>query len=226
MSGLGFPLGSPLGDAGEIFTAGPVDHVEVGKERLLEQFQGGAHPRIQALAAAPLVSSNRLEGVLWTLLTLTGLDNAEGAWLDEWGAILGLERDGEDDTRYRELLYARLYALRSCGTVEDVIRVMEALDATWEGGIDQLDDDPDLDPATFKLTWLTPALDDDLAERYRRFLQSARAAGIKVHFYSWPAIDDELFRLADGDTPQLDTDLGTADDAMTTGGKLAREEIA
>ena len=222
MSGLGAPLGFPLGDSGEIFTAGPVDHETVGVERLLQQFKGGSHERIQALVRAPLVASNRLEGILWTLLTVTGLAEAEGAWLDEWGEILGLERDGEEDDRYRELLYARLYALRSCGTVEDIYRVMEQLDADWEGGIDDLE----LDPAGFKLTWLTPALDDAAAEKYRRFLKSARAAGVKVWFYSWPAPDDELFRLADGDTPQLDATLGTSDDDMATGGVLAREEIA
>src|SRR5688572_18328477 len=138
MSGLGAILGFPLGDSGEIFTEGPVDHVTVGKERLLQQFRGDAHPRIQALAAAPLVTSNRLEGILWTLLTLTGIDNAEGQWIDEWGAILGLERDGEDDDRYRELLYARLLALRSAGTIDQINAVMEALDETWVGGIDNL----------------------------------------------------------------------------------------
>lgn len=222
MSGLGAILGFPLGESEEIFVAGPVDHVAVGKARLLQQFQGELHPRIQALVAAPLETSNRLEGVLWTLLTLTGLADAEGAMLDEWGEILGHERDGEDDTRYREILYARLYALRSTGVVSDIYRVMEALDATWVGGIDPLDDDPTLDPATFKLTWLDPVLTDGPAETYRRFLKSARAAGVRCLFYSYPLDPATLFTLSSTpDVVETDAALGFDGD-----GGMAREEIA
>lgn len=221
MSGLGAVLGFPLGDAGEIFVPGPVDHQAVGADRLLQQFRGGAHPRIQALVRAPLGTSNRLEGVLWTLLTLTGIADAEGAFLDEWGEIVGLERDGETDTRYRELLYARLYALRSAGTIEHLNRVMTALDATWVGGIDNLDGDPELDPATFRLSWTSPVLDDHHAEQYRRFLKSARAAGVKCHFYSWPAPEATLFMFRnDAGAPVADFDHGF------NAGVFAREEIA
>ncbi len=231
------PLSSdvPMGEAPatEIFEAGPVDHVAVGLERLLQQFKGGAHPRIQALVAAPLDTSNRLEGVLWTLLTLTGLPDAVGGWLDEWGAILGLERDGWTDDRYRELLYAQLYALRSCGTVEDIYRVFEQLDAAWVGGIDQFDDDPDLDPASFRLTWLEPALGHADAETYRRFLKKARAAGVRVWFYSYPIAEEFVFSLADDGADLVDSvteGFSAADDYAdadgTDGGGFAREVIA
>lgn len=209
----------PMGDvaAAEIFTAGPVDHVAVGVERLLEQFKGEAHPLIQALAAAPLVLSNRLEGVTYTLLTETGLDDAVGAWLDEWGEILGLERDGWSDDRYRELLYAQLYALRSSGTVPDVYRVFEQLDGDWEGGIEDLE----FDPGSFRVTWTDPVLSEQLAELYRRFLQRSRAAAVKVWFYSWPAPGSSLF------TFESDAGGPVADSARGMGaGTFAREKIA
>lgn len=198
----------------EIFVPGPLDHVATGKERLLQQFKGGAHPNIQALVAAPLVHSNRLEGVIWTLITQCYLSNAQGHWLDEWGALLGFERGGWTDTVYRAYLQVWLLALRSCGTWPEIVNIL----LTLNGSATFTTDDLPYDPAGFKVSWTDPPLDSESAALWAKFLGQARAAGVKCWFYSWPAAGSTLFTFSsNATTPETDASLGF------DGGGFARE---
>lgn len=50
---------------------------------------------------------------------------ARGHYLDEWGALFGVLRQGLDDTYYRRLILVSARAKRSRGTVDDTIRLWQ-----------------------------------------------------------------------------------------------------
>jgi len=57
------------------------------------------------------------------------LDNAEGASLDQWGAIVGEQRGALDDGDYRRFIRARILANRCLGTCEDLIAIFAIITA-------------------------------------------------------------------------------------------------
>lgn len=197
---------------------GGLDHVTRGVDRLLYQFQGEAHPLIQSLVEAPLQVSSVLDQLTEDVGSLRWMDTAEGEQLDVVGAILGCEREGRDDTTYRTAIVAELLVLRSSGTVDQIFAPLDTYETGNNGTVDDL---KPLDPAGFRLSITDPVLDDTKAERYRRVILRARAAGVRVWFYSWPAAGTTLFAFrSSAGSPVADTSKGMGF------GLMAREKIA
>lgn len=96
------------------------DHAQRAVDSLMSALRSKA--RVAALASALGVRAQLVEDALWAVLTLS-IDSAEGAQLDQFGAIVGQPRSALDDADYRPVLRAAIRARRSCGTGPDVIAV-------------------------------------------------------------------------------------------------------
>lgn len=70
---------------------------------------------------------NEMEEVGFQLLLNMWLVNAEGAQLDTIGIIVGLSRQGRDDTSYRSLLYTKIDINVSSGQPEKIISAIKIL---------------------------------------------------------------------------------------------------
>lgn len=69
--------------------------------------------------------AQEIENALQQLLTLRGVDTAEGAQLDVLGRVVGQLRNGMVDDDYRRLIRARISVNRSKGTIADVLTVAD-----------------------------------------------------------------------------------------------------
>lgn len=99
-------------------------HLEDGKARLARQFR---RPAIEAILAPWLAQVQELESAAWDCYAL-GIDNSEGAALDQFGSVLRSARPtGLADTQYRWILKGTIVALTSSGTGDDMVRAMREL---------------------------------------------------------------------------------------------------
>lgn len=79
--------------------------------------------RAQEFVTAFVEEIQELENVLYQLVTNTYLSNAEGAQLDEYGELLGVERNGLIDDEYRALLQVKALANRAPGIVDTITEI-------------------------------------------------------------------------------------------------------
>jgi hypothetical protein len=186
------------------------NRLEQALAKLLTQFKG--LPVMEGILASYVEQVQELENVFIDLLLLRTLDNATGAQLDGVGAIVGELRLGRNDTDYRAAIAGRIKINRQHSRIEDVITAMLlTLDEPYE--LTELSD------AKFILRLVTawvatfPSL-----ETLNAVLQRAKGGGIKAFFQYATVDDDKIFRFASGDTPELDSNQGYANDAQTTGG--------
>jgi hypothetical protein len=183
-------------------------HVATGLARLARQFR---KPVVQAILTSWLAEVQEVEDAFWALILL-GIDNAQGAHLDQLGALLGEPRLGLGDLAYRNLVRARAVSNRSRGNYTDVRDTLRAcldgvnytLDPSYPAGLLA-------DLATFPGAGL-PA-------RIGTLVRRATAAGVGVALVS-PALAGDAFAFAEGDDVEVDTE-GFADTDMSTGGALA-----
>lgn len=99
-------------------------HLEDGKTRLARQFR---RPAIEAILAPWLAQVQELESAAWDCYAL-GIDNSEGAALDQLGSVLRSARPtGLADAQYRWILKGTVIALTSSGTGDDLVRAMREL---------------------------------------------------------------------------------------------------
>lgn len=183
-------------------------HVAAGLARLARQFR---KPVIQAMLTSWLAEVQEIEDAFWALIIL-GIDNAQGAHLDQIGALLGEPRLGLGDLAYRNLVRARAVSNRSRGNYTDVRDTLRAcldgvnytLDPSYPAGLLA-------DLATFPGAGLPP--------RIGSLVRRATAAGVGVALVS-PAVVGDAFAFAEGDDVEVDTE-GFADTDMGTGGALA-----
>lgn len=104
------------------------DHVQQGLDLLLSQYKD--KPRIAAVLTSWLDRIQVLEDVAFDIKIARMIDNAVGAQLLVIGRIVGQanERDWDDDT-YRLFIKARIRANQSNGHGDDVIDVLNLVEA-------------------------------------------------------------------------------------------------
>jgi len=144
-----------------------------GEDRLLRSWD---RPRIRALVEALGEGAQLQEELAWDLLVSTGLDEATGDALDQWGALVGEQRLGLADNDYRQFILARMLVNRSSGTVDELVEILEVaaapvLDVQHQDNL----------PAGIYLvvtrnTWLT----EGARRRVARLMEAARPAGRHV----------------------------------------------
>jgi len=100
-------------------------HLEEALAQLAEQFK--RKPNVEALLAAFVAQVQELEGVLFDLMEDRAIDTAAGIQLDGLGIIINEERQGRDDSAYRQAIRARVMLNTSSGTPEDIIEIARAV---------------------------------------------------------------------------------------------------
>lgn len=103
------------------------DHQARAVAELLAQYADD--PTWCAIARALGASTQCLEDQLFQLIVDRYLFSSKGAQLDQWGEVIGSQRQGLGDNDYRRVLNARILANRSGGTVNELIRIYGILTA-------------------------------------------------------------------------------------------------
>lgn len=105
----------------------PRDHVANALARLPHMYRGSDpehETNTQKVLRALLAPAAALEQAMQDVLFQTITENAEGAQLDEIGALVGRAREGEsDDDIYRRYVRAQIAANKSDGLIEDILTI-------------------------------------------------------------------------------------------------------
>lgn len=99
------------------------DHVERGLAKLTERWRNSA--TIKGWLTSYLRRVQEVEDLLWQIIDTRVLDNCVGTQLDLWGAFADYPRFTADDDIYRAALKGRLMALRSNGSIPDLIKIVQ-----------------------------------------------------------------------------------------------------
>lgn len=133
---------------------------------------------IAALNAAVAQQIQDAENALWDVYVNGRLENATGAALDRYGALIGETRGGLGDDEFRAVVRAFLVARSSQGHPDTILRVAIALagiatDGTWRYW--------PIYPAGFEVQFGTDGiLDSATRSRVRRAVETATPAGVAV----------------------------------------------
>jgi hypothetical protein len=107
--------------------SGALDHCELAKDRMLEQFKG--KPNFEDLLCWLTTGFQDLEQAMIDVLAFTSLDTAYGAQLDSIGTLLDQGReDHTTDTEYLRFLRARARAVSATGHVDEALEILILLD--------------------------------------------------------------------------------------------------
>jgi len=186
------------------------NRLEQALAKILTQFKG--LPVMEGVIASYMEQIQELENVFIDLLLLRTLDNAEGAQLDGIGDIVGEPRLGRNDTDYKAAISGRIKINRQHSRIEDILTAMTlTLDEPYE-----LTEYPNAKFIVRLVTaWVAtfPSLG-----ALNAVLQRAKGGGVKAFFQYATVDDDKIFQFASGDTPEVDSNQGYANDGQTTGG--------
>lgn len=183
-------------------------HAPDAQARLPEQYRD--KPKLLALIAAVGAQSQVLEDVLYDLLQNGSLSTASGAALDQLGDIVGQDRGGRTDDKYKIRILAKIGQNISRGTGEDLIQIFKAL---MQADLVYLN--PNY-PAGASLT----AIGSDpigTIDEIRAAMEQSHAGGVSIDYYfTTPAV---AFSFADDPDP-AGQGFGDFNDA-TVGGTFA-----
>lgn len=189
-----------------------IEHIETHVEQSLELLPGQFRKVvIEALVRAFARQVQKIEDVLWYLASIT-IANAEGVWLDELAALVGVSRGALDDTDLRGLVSSAVLANRSDGTLTALHAVLGSLSL---GAYTVTED-----VASFYIDVATPpALSPELLASV---LRRTRAAGIGGQLVYVPPGGDIFTFSTSSFVAEADASLGFADDGVPgSGGQFA-----
>lgn len=172
-------------------------------------------PQFLKLLSSYVAETQELENALFELGDAFWVNTAVGAQLDGIGEIVGIARDGADDTTYRIRIKARVLINLSSGTPNEILTLVRALLPAGAS-------DPSYTPyypAAFAIsvTGLTPT---EVAEIAAAVIETT-PVGVRSNFMYSLDTDSNTFQFSSDATSQSSTIQGFADLAQTTGGKLS-----
>lgn len=152
-------------------------------------------PKIEALLKAWLSALDDLEAEIEGFAVgMTSIDDAVGAQLQVLARIVGSQEVG-DDALQRLLVRTRILVVRSSGTGDDLLRILN-----------QITETPEL-TEYFPATILAGTMHEVTEEEARvafGFLNAARSAGVRLGLLWTTGAEPDVFTLADTDDPILD----------------------
>lgn len=98
--------------------------------KLISEFRSGAIPpnqatrKLEKLLYCWVEEAQELDAAAFEVLTETTLDTAVGAQLDGLGQIIGIERRGASDDRYRCCLKAQISINLASGTIPEILHIV------------------------------------------------------------------------------------------------------
>jgi len=130
---------------------------------------------LELLARSYVDELQALDAAATALLTDTSLDAAVGVQLDGLGQIIGLERNGLDDDRYRALLRAQIRVNTAGGTIPQLNEIIRLVTGTTAANaaftlVESF-------PADFKIDFV-PILDVGVGAIAADAMYQAKAAGV------------------------------------------------
>ena len=150
------------------------DHVEQALHNRLSQFSQS--PNLELLIRLFVEPLQELEDIAFALITERMLSSAQGAQLDQYGAIAGQRRDGLNDETYRRFISVRLEANRSNGQPDVITTVLATLMSTTS----TVQYHP-LPPAAFGLSYMLGEYSSDsIRTRVLNLVNAIIPAGVKL----------------------------------------------
>lgn len=181
------------------------NHVEAGLDLLLEQYKG--KPRIAALITSELEQIQKLEDAIWEVILGRLIDTAVGVQLDALGKIVGQKRQGAGDEVFRARIRARIWANRSLGHPDDIIKVVQLAtglpDDEWTYTENY--------PAGFIIE-IFGAIDASIVPVVAELVRVAKPPGVGFSVLFSGVPEGETFAFSDTDDIMIDADRGFADD--------------
>lgn len=130
-------------------------------------------PRIRALVESFGEGVQTQEDQTWDLLISTGLDEATGDALDQWGELVGEQRGSLGDNDFRQFIMARMLVNTSSGLIDELI---EILDVATQPNVRVIH--ASNYPSGFYLQVERHSfMSDDVSRRVARLMEDARPAG-------------------------------------------------
>jgi hypothetical protein len=188
------------------------DIAEEGVGHLIVQYGPNA-PRVEAFLRAFLDEAADLDEV--TLKTLAGIwpATAVGVQLDLIGKIVIQDRGEFGDDEYRILLLGRIFVNKSNGTLPEFLELLVGILGLAE---------PMVMREHYPAELLIEITDMPYAEPVLILLDDMSPAGVRMNVVCSERPRANVFSTSgDFDTPEYDSDRGTANFAGTTGGHLA-----
>lgn len=181
-------------------------HTAEGLGRLLQQFK--EKQRIEDFLSAFLDQVQEIEDAAWELYIERTLENADGALLDQLGGLVGEERRGRTDARYRRFIGVRILSNRSDGQVEQLYSILRQIfGGSFVGWIDEYT------PAAMTLELRTPVTTDTPSTEIDLVLGRSKGGGISLHaIYSEEAAADQFLF---GSSVSTITNAGVLDSSAT-----------
>lgn len=159
-----------------------MNHADQAVERLSSQFRaagmGQDTNNIEEFLRALVDPFQDVEDTLWQLFTERTIMTAVGAQLDVIGRIVGFPRNTTDDDLYRLYLLGQIKALRSRGTINDLVELVQLMLFGTTGQVHLTEYFPAAVIIFVDSTVVTP----DLALAIVYFLKIAKGAGVRVFF--------------------------------------------
>lgn len=87
--------------------------------------RGWDAPRIRAFVRSLAKGAQLQEDQSFDLLVSTTLENATGQALDQWGEIVGEQRQGLSDADFRPFIKARMLVNRTASTIDEMLEILE-----------------------------------------------------------------------------------------------------
>jgi len=150
------------------------NHAVLALARLAQQFQD--KDKIRDIVDVIGDRAQSVENMVSDIYTLTPLAVAEDDQLDQYGEILGLERQGFSNDRYRALLKAQLKIIYSKGRGDELIAILKLLADSTD--VDLYEVFPG--QVTFEYDGAIFGTDQPWAESLDVKLSQAAAAGVLV----------------------------------------------
>lgn len=163
----------------------PVDHVVVAKERLPNQFRNDWNEAFVEIFVKPF---NEIELAYQELLLNRSVDSAVGAQLDILGKLVGQLRGGLGDTDYRRFIRARIFANKSNGTHEVLLRVVRLVLNNPAATIESLSQ---RGAVAIRINGVITS--NGVAGIVLEFARDTVASAIRVFVESYPDVDANLF---------------------------------
>lgn len=164
------------------------EHARLCQQRMLSYLRD--QPRMRALLESLGYGVQILEDDAFNVIVSSMLPNVVGDQLDQWGELVNEKREGLTDPDYRRFVLAKLRAMRSAGTVDDLIEVLQLL--TAPSSVRYFD----LFPAAYVLQFVHGAwYTDAVARRVLRFMNVIKPAGVGMSLvealYGYKALDED-----------------------------------
>lgn len=162
------------------------NHAEQAIERLASQFRAATmgldDNNIEGLLRDLISPVQDIEDTLWQLFIERTIYTAVGAQLDVIGRILGFPRNTPDDDIYRVYLLGQIKALRSQGTIDDLISLVQTLVSGTTGQVHL----EEYFPAAVVIYVDSVVVTPDLAAAMAYFLRIAKTSGVRI-ILQWSA---------------------------------------